>query len=81
MGGPGGVGEGHTPLAVGPAGSGQVVPPTTPEHRLQQPWTVPGGEASQGDSTHLHGIRSAGECESPPSFSLANVISSTESGP
>lgn len=61
LGGPGGVGEGHAAVAVGTAGPGQALPPASAQHRLQQPGTVPGGEASQGDSAQLHGIRPAGE--------------------
>lgn len=61
MGGPSRVGEGHSALAVCPAGPGKAVPPSTPQHRLQQPWSALWGEASQGDSTQLHGIWPTGK--------------------
>lgn len=61
MGGPSRVGEGHPALAVCPAGPGKAVPPSTPQHRLQQPWSALWGEASQGDSTQLHGIWPTGK--------------------
>lgn len=63
VGGPCGVGEGHTSLAICPAGPGQVVPPASPKYWFYQPWTIPGGEASQGNATHFHGIRSIGKIE------------------
>lgn len=61
MGGPSGVGEGHPALAVCPAGPGKAVPLAAPQHQLQQPWSALRGEASQGNSTQLHGIRSTGK--------------------
>lgn len=61
MGGPGGVGEGHAAVAVCPAGPGEAVPPASAQHRLQQPGSVPRGEASQGDPSQLHGIWSTGK--------------------
>lgn len=63
MGGPSGVGEGHTSLAICPAGPGQVVPPASPKYWFYEPWTIPGGEASQGNSTQFHGIWSTGTIE------------------
>lgn len=61
MGGPSGVGKGHTSLAICPAGPGQVVPPASPKHWFQQPWTVPRGKNAQGNSTEFHGIWSTSE--------------------
>lgn len=66
MGGPSGVGEGHPALAICPAGPGKVVPPTSPQHWLQQPRSALRGEASQRDSTQFHGVWSSGETEQDP---------------
>lgn len=61
MGGPSGVGKGHTSLAICPAGPGQVVPSASPKHWFQQPWTVPREKNAQGNSTEFHGVWSTSE--------------------
>lgn len=66
MGGPSRVGEGHPALAICPARPGKAVPSTSPEYWLQQPWSALRRQASQRDSSQLHGIWSTGESMSLP---------------
>lgn len=76
VGGPSGLGEGHLALAICTAGPGEVVPPTSPKHRLQQPWSALRGETSQGDSTQFYGIWSTGERKHKPFWSyFVSIIS------
>lgn len=66
MGGPSGVGKGHTSLAICPAGPSQVVSPASPKPWFQQPWTVPRWKNAQGNSTEFHGIWSTSEFDHFP---------------
>lgn len=79
LGGPSGVGEGHSALAVCPAGPGKTVPLASPEYRLQQPRSALRGAASQGDPAQLHGIWSTGKRQSTSwcSFSELSAFKNT----
>lgn len=72
LGGPSGMGPGHSSLAVGPTGPVKAVPPAAPHRGPSQHRLTPRGQDSQRLHPKFSGLRSSGEWE-PLSYKSKTV--------